>query len=54
MIKEKMLDRSSLGAPRQNGPYKNQHMEQHITRWMTGRNRLSKYFYVFLFFIFQF
>ena len=41
MFKEKCInnvDRSSLRAPWQHGPYKNKHIEQHKTRKTTGRN----------------
>ena len=42
MFKEKCInnvDRSSLRAPKQNGPYKNKHIDQHKTHKTTGRNR---------------
>jgi len=36
------VDISSLRAPRQNGPYKNEHIEQHNTHKTTSRNKHSE------------
>ena len=44
------VDRVSLRAPLQNGPYKNKHLEQHETGKITRRNRQNK----LLFFSFVF